>query len=527
MRFTLVQVCVGAAGVAALVYVGYLVSRLLAIVTEVRRMKKVLGDTPPGPRSFPILGNVLELLAPRNGFWSKMVALVQKYAPTFRFWVGPNCFMVITHPSDFEYVLNNPKFNEKSSWYPLAQSALGTGLIVLGGEQWRRHRKAVAPSMHQQIITQNVQMFYRKALDISEEVLSAAAQSGATLDIKDFCNTVSMDAVCETILSADLSSSREALKRFVDAKNKSCDLVAYRVYNPWLLSDRVYSLTREAREVRRIEKLTDRFVDEVIAKKRDRDHVPSTAEPSPKRRSFLEHALADATVAKLMNDEELREEAKAMVIAGEGSVATAMSFTLLMLAMHPGVQKAVHQELEDVFGDDPDRPVTEDEVPHLQYLERVVLETLRLFPIVAVFGRNCPEDIQLPSGCPAPKDSQLLFFTYHMHRDPAWWPRPLEFDPDRFLPEQTHTRPPLCYAPFSAGPRSCIGQRYAMMYLKTALATVLRRYDVHRAPGDVHEVADLPLEIGVILTMQGGFPLRVSRRQDAQSSAGIKSSVFK
>ncbi|KAK3921126.1 Cytochrome P450 4C1 [Frankliniella fusca] len=529
-----------AAGVAV-VYFCHLVSRLLAVIAEVRRMQKVLGDDPPGPRPLPLIGNVLELLAPRDAFWSKMVALVRKHAPTFRFWCGPNCFMVITHPRDFEFVLTNPKFNGKSSWYPLAQSALGTGLIVLSGEPWRRHRRAVAPSMHHRVLEQNVQVFERKAADLSEAILSPAALSGDTLDIKDFCNVVSMDAVCETLLSSDLSSSRESLKRFVDAKNEACDLVAYRVYNPWLLSDRVYALTAEAREERRIEALTDHFVDEVISRKRSQGRAETPAGSAAaashraggKHRSFLEHALADSTVAELMTDEELREEAKAMVIAGEGTVARAMSFVLLMLAMHPGVQEAVQKELADVFGEDADRPVTEHEVPHLQYLERVILETLRLFPLVSVFGRDCPEDIVLPSGSPAPRGSTLLFFSFHMHRDPAWYPRPLEFDPDRFLPEQVRSRPAVSFAAFSAGPRSCIGQRYAMMYLKTVLATVLRRFEVHRPPGDTRTVADLPIEIGVILGLQGGFPVRyrpanqqgVLRRARPEQSQALRRSI--
>lgn len=119
--------------------------------------QKVLGDA-PGPRALPVLGNVLELLAPRDVFWTRMLGMVDKYAPAFRFWCGPTLFVVTTHPHDFEYILNNPRFNDKSSWYPLARSALGTGLIVLSGEPWKRHRRAVTPSMHHQVLVQNVQV---------------------------------------------------------------------------------------------------------------------------------------------------------------------------------------------------------------------------------------------------------------------------------------------------------------------------------------------------------------------------------
>lgn len=118
----------------------------------------MLGDT-PGPPPLPFIGNLLELFALRgDDFWLRMLALVDKYAPTFRFWCGPECFVVMTHPADFEFVLNNAKFNDKSPWYPMARTALGTGLIILSGEQWKRHRKAVAPSMHQQVLVQNVQV---------------------------------------------------------------------------------------------------------------------------------------------------------------------------------------------------------------------------------------------------------------------------------------------------------------------------------------------------------------------------------
>ncbi|XP_034254353.1 cytochrome P450 4V2-like [Thrips palmi] len=434
------------------------------------------------------------------------MALVRRHAPSFAFWCGPACFVVTAHPLDYEAVLTSRRFNDKSSWYPMLRAALGRGLIVLSGEPWRRHRKAVAPSLHQRVLAQNVQVFHRKARDVSDELLGPAAATGAPLDIKGFCDLVSMDAVCETILSADLSDDRDALKSFVDAKNDSCALVARRVCRPWLLLDLVYALTAEEREARRIEALTDRFVDEVIRRKRAERRDEGHAD---RQRSFLQHVLADSAAASLLSDEELREEAKAMVIAGEGTVANALSFTLLMLAMHPDVQQAVQQELQDVFGEDPGRGVTEHDLPHLELLERVVLETLRLFPLVAVFLRHVAEDTALPN--------------FHMHRDPAWYPDPLRFDPDRFLPDQVRGRPPLSFAAFSAGPRSCIGQRYAIMYLKTVLSTVLRRYEVHRAPGDTRTVADLPVEIGVILSLDGGFPVTVSRRRETATTRSAES----
>ncbi|KAE8737418.1 Cytochrome P450 CYP4 [Frankliniella occidentalis] len=491
-----------------------LVSRVAVGVRATRRMRRVLAPM-PGPAALPILGNIPELLTSQDKFWTKITTLMSRYAPTFCFWLGPTPFVVITDPRDYEHVMGSARFNDKSSWYPLARAALGTGLITLNGEPWRRHRKAIAPSLHQHVLVQNVEVFRRKACELSH-MLSRAARSAETVDILEFCNLVSMDSVCETLLSADLSHHGAALGRFVDLTTDAARSVTTRICKPWLLWDSLYALTRAGRTAARTMQETDAFIDGVIAKRKDGDRKDAA---KVTKRSFLEHALASENLANLMTAEEWREEAKAMVVAGQGTVAHCLSFALLLLAMHPDSQDRLRRELEDVFGEDPDRSVTEHELPHLQYTERVILETLRLFPLVPVFGRDCPEDVQLPSGHAVPRGAHLFMFPFHTQRDPAWFPEPLRFDPDRFLPERVRGRPPLSFSAFSAGPRSCIGQRYAMMYLKTVLATVMRRFAVHRAPGDVRGVADLPIEIGVILSLDGGFQVRVSELGDPPSSA--------
>ncbi|KAJ1525030.1 hypothetical protein ONE63_009876 [Megalurothrips usitatus] len=482
---------------------------LLPAIAAQQRMQRVLADM-PGPPPLPLLGNIPELFSRQDAFWSKILRLMAGYGPTFCFWLGPTPFVVVTDPRDLEHVCGNARFNDKSPWYTLARAALGTGLITLNGEQWRRHRRAIAPSLHQHVLVQNVEVFRRKTAGLLH-MLTRASRSGETVDILEFCNLASIDAVCETLLSA--AADATALAKFVRQTTDAALGVTRRVCRPWLLWDRLYALTREGRDSARTQRDTDAFIDGVIE---GRGEKTSRGSCWVKRRSFLEHALEG--LEDLMSPEEWREEAKAMVVAGQGTVAHCLSFALLLLAMHPDQQHRVHQELDDVFGADPDREVTEHELPHLQLLERVILETLRLFPLVPVFGRACPEDTELPSGRTVPRGANIFMFSFHTHRDPAWFPDPLRFDPDRFLPEQVRTRPALSFAAFSAGPRGCIGQRYAMMYLKTALGTVLRRYQLHRAPGDTRSVADLPVEIGVILSLDGGFPVRVSERCDFVSA---------
>lgn len=249
-----------------------------------------------GPTPLPLVGNLPELLTSQDKFWAKIVRLMEAHAPTFCFWLGLTPFVVITDPRDYEHVMGNAKFNDKSSWYPLARAALGTGLITLSGEQWRRHRRAIAPSLHQHVLVHNVevglqpcgspgflqshvsqytvcprlwplpccQVFRRKATALSH-MLTRASRCEETIDILEYCNLVSMDSVCETLLSADLSRHVAGLQRFVDQTTDAARSVTHRVCHPWLLWDRLYALTRPGRESARIQRETDTFIDGVVA----------------------------------------------------------------------------------------------------------------------------------------------------------------------------------------------------------------------------------------------------------------------
>lgn len=121
------------------------------------------------------------------------------------------------------------------------------------------------------------------------------------------------------------------------------------------------------------------------------------------------------------------------------------------------IQDKVTQELNEIFQGS-DRPCTYADTLEMKYLERVILESLRLFPPVPVISRQVKEDVKLASGdYTIPADSTVIIVQYKMHRNPEYYPNPLEFDPDRFLPEVCQKRHYYSFIPFSAGPRSCVG----------------------------------------------------------------------
>lgn len=158
-----------------------------------------------------------------------------------------------------------------------------------------------------------------------------------------------------------------------------------------------------------------------------------------------------------MTDANVKNESKTMVAAGFETTALVASYCLLMAAMHPGVQHRMYEEIAKTVPN-PDE-VTYEHLTELKYLERVLKETMRLFPLVVFVGRKTVAPLQLgPHSIPT--DTNLLVSTMGLHRDKAVWGADADqFDPDRFLADRIRDIHPYAYVPFSGGPRNCIGHK--------------------------------------------------------------------
>jgi cytochrome P450 len=154
----------------------------------------------------------------------------------------------------------------------------------------------------------------------------------------------------------------------------------------------------------------------------------------------------------LLTDEQARDQSMTLLIAGYDTTAAGLTWLFYCLARQPQDAALVHQELDAVLcGREP----TTNDLPHLSYTERVVEETLRLYPpAIAVFMRQTLADVEIV-GYTLPRDSLVQLFPYICQHDPRWFPEPERFDPDRFLPERQRTLPTFAYFPFGGGPRVC------------------------------------------------------------------------
>lgn len=194
------------------------------------------------------------------------------------------------------------------------------------------------------------------------------------------------------------------------------------------------------------------------------------------RKCLLDFMLEIAKNNQSFTDEDIVDEACTFMLAGQDSVGASLAFCLFLLAQNSMCQQKCVDELDTIFKGS-DRPPTMKDIREMRYLEQCIKETLRLYPSVPMIARKISEDIRV-DGHTIPANSNVFIFPFATHRMSDIYPEPEKFNPNRFSPEESEKRHPYAFIPFSAGPRNCIGYKFAYIELKTIISTVLRTYEL-------------------------------------------------
>lgn len=213
--------------------------------------------------------------------------------------------------------------------------------------------------------------------------------------------------------------------------------------------------------------------------------------------------------------EGIREEVDTFMFEGHDTTATGLVFIFFLMAQHREVQQRVYEEIKAVVDGAAGESLNTAEFNSMSYTDRVIKECMRMYPPVPFISRDLTEDIRLSSGHRIPKGTAVNLHIYDLHRDPEQFPNPDVFDPDRFLPDECEKRHPFAYLPFSAGkkssqkgvwehifiwylfpgPRNCIGQKYAMLEMKSCLTDVLLEYEIK----PVTKIEDIVFFVDIVL----------------------------
>jgi cytochrome P450 len=196
--------------------------------------------------------------------------------------------------------------------------------------------------------------------------------------------------------------------------------------------------------------------------------------------SMLLAARDEESGGQGLTDEQVRDEALTLFIAGHETTANAMTWTWYLLSQNPEAEARLQAELDEVLADD--QSVVPAVLPRLIYTERVLAESMRLYPPAWAIGRKSIRECTI-GAFNIPVDSLMLINVYGLHRDARLYPDPERFDPDRWAPELKEQRHPYAYVPFGGGVRRCIGENFAWMEGVLLLATLARKWKLELAPG--------------------------------------------
>jgi cytochrome P450 len=412
-------------------------------------------QTPPGPPGRFLTGHLGELRRDLLGLYTRCA---REYGDVALLRFGLRPVWVLSHPDLVEQVLTSRNFIKH---YALRMNRLllGNGLLSSEGDFWLRQRRLMQPAF----LRDRLAGYAAVMVEYSERT-AASWRDGDRRDVHSTMRQLTMQIASKTLFGADVHGQgpavAQALVAVMDSFNR-------RLFSVLRLPESVPTPAnvRAWRAVRRL----DAILYDLIASRRADGAQDDLL-------SILLHAR-DEQDGTGMTDRQLRDEAMTLFLAGHETTALALTYTLYLLASHPDVQDRLRKELHEVLGD---RPATADDVPHLPFTERVVLESMRLCPPAYVLGRQAVEPCEL-RGYALPAGGTVIMPQWVIHRDPRFYDEPEKFHPDRWADGLLRRLPRFAYYPFGGGPRVCIGNTFAMLETVLVLASVCRRWRVGRA----------------------------------------------
>nr|UZE89865.1 cytochrome P450 CYP4416B2 [Chrysoperla zastrowi sillemi] len=468
----------------------------------------------PGPTAYPIIGNALLILGTNEDALSKVLKLFKDYSPFFRAWLGPVPIVCTSNPDFVQRLLTGKYSMEKSFLMKyIGKEVVGNSIIISEVPKWKHNRNIIAQGFTPAILQSYFEIFLEKSLMLCDN-LDVKLNDVKSFDIFQYLSQTSLDTICASTMGVN-SNDENNKAAFYSAIENVLHLSVERSRYFWNIPKFIYCWSKSYKKHNESMKTIQEFANNVILQKKNycksynNLDICTDRSKNEFKKPLLEF-LIDLQATNLdFTEKDLGDEANLVIIAGYETSATALSSVLLNLAVYKDVQNKVYEELFQVLGSDLNRTINFDDLPKLTYMEMVMKESMRLFPIAPFIIRELTDDIQL-GDCLIPRGVSCAVSIYALHCDEKIWENPLKFDPERFTPENSIGRHPYAYIPFSGGPRNCIGMRYAWMFMKTVLATLLSRYEFHT---DLN-TSEFKFEFAVTMKLIGGYQIQITPRKN-------------
>ncbi|GAB4850102.1 hypothetical protein Ancab_029401 [Ancistrocladus abbreviatus] len=446
----------------------------------------------------PLSHNILPRVLPFYHHWKKI------YGATYLIWFGPNPRLTISDPVLIREIFSTKSvFYEKYESHPLVRKLEGNGLISLKGEIWAHRRKIISPIFHMENLKLMVPIVGKSVATMVDKWSDMSNSGKVEIEVSEWFQNLTEEVITRTIFGSSYEDGKAIYQLqaqqivFAAESFQKVFIPGYRCL-PTKRNRKSWALDKE------IETLLLRLINQ---RKEDMEDRSLLREKSP---MDLLECLIQASLKQARNGEasttaitvdDMVEECKSFFFAGKYTTSNLLTWTTILLAMHPQWQQLAREEVLRVCGAR-DIP-TKDDVANLKALGMIVYETLRLYPPAVATIRRSKKDLEL-GGIKIPKGTEILIPILAVHHDSTvWGPDANEFNPARFSQGAARAANyPTSFMPFGLGARQCIGQNLAILQVKMALAMILQRFTFDLSPNYKHAPTIL-----MLLYPQFGAPI--------------------
>ncbi|MCW6009721.1 cytochrome P450 [Micromonospora sp. CPCC 205371] len=412
----------------------------------------------------------------RRDMLGTLLAGFRDYGDVVSYHIGPRWGphpvsqdVVIAHHPDavHEVFTGRRAISRRTNAFQVLTEFIGTGLLTSEGDVWLRQRRTLQPLFTPRRVAGYAELM---AAEAARVVAEPAVAAGSTVDLHHLMQRYTLRVVGRALFGDDVEEAVPELQRLMPVMGDLALARALQVVRAPLRWP-----TPRARRITRVRAAQYAIVDRIIARHASRgdDHDDMLSRL---------HAARDPETGQPLSAEEIRDQVLVFLLAGHETTAGALTFTLYLLGRDPATQ-------DRVAGGDAD------------LVRAALMEGMRQYPPAYSTERLASVDTTI-SGYHVPAGTTVLLSSYVTHRHPDFWPDPTRFEPDRFIGQ--HDRPRYAYFPFGGGPRSCIGEHFALLEATILLRALLSEYRV--------EALDERLPLAPMITLRPAEPVRAILR---------------
>uniref|UniRef100_A0AAY5EB05 aromatase n=1 Tax=Electrophorus electricus TaxID=8005 RepID=A0AAY5EB05_ELEEL len=384
----------------------------------------------------------------------------EQYPYAFPLQFGPtSIYLTIHHSSYLKTVLASAGANV------LDHLSVGEGLLVSAGQKWFRHRRLLTPGFHYDILKPYVKLMADSA-NIMLDKWETYAKTEQSFELFQQVSLMTLDSIMKCAFSYNSNCQTESgTNPYIKAVFELCYLVHLRWRWFPYPSETIFHLSPHGYRYRKACKIAHSHTEEVIRKRKEALSKEKEQDILLKRRNldFLDILLCTQQQQGL-SDEAIRAEVDTFMFEGHDTTASGISWILYNMACYPEHQQKCREEIQEMNYYDITYTIDLSKIP---YTTMCIKESLRLYLPVPGLARKLTKPMTFFDGRTIPEGRAVHISV---------------FDPLRFLPENTAKRPPHAFVPFSAGPRNCIGQNFAMNEIKVVVAMTLKKYVLIKDP---------------------------------------------